>query len=243
MCIKYNKKRNKKWYDKDLFKMRKNLINYGKVYSKYPNDPLVKGHYYKLYREYSKARKFKYRQYKQSLLQQIESLFDSNPKAYWKLINDLKDVNVENNNANYPVTPSSWLSHFKKLTEPKTEFNNRIKQLKEKLSELEKIKCFNELDRNISCSEISSAISKIKNNKSPGLDNISNNMIKHSQAHVLNSLHKLFNKCFLFGKYPLSWLECFITPICKGMTHQTQAITEELQSLMHLGNFSIKSLT
>ena len=55
---------------------------------------MVKGHYYKLYREYSKARKFKYREYKQSLLQQIENLYDKDQKAYWKLINDLKTLTM-----------------------------------------------------------------------------------------------------------------------------------------------------
>ena len=36
--------------------------------------------------------------------------------------------------------------------------------------------------------ELSKPISHLKNNKSPGLDNISNNMIKHSQTVLLKSL-------------------------------------------------------
>jgi hypothetical protein len=43
--------------------------------------------------------------------------------------------------------------------------------------------------------EITSAISKLKNKKAPGLDNISNTMIKQSQTVLLPCLSKLFNSC------------------------------------------------
>ena len=32
----------KKWFDANLHKVRGNLINYGKIYSKFPKDPVVK---------------------------------------------------------------------------------------------------------------------------------------------------------------------------------------------------------
>jgi hypothetical protein len=43
--------------------------------------------------------------------------------------------------------------------------------------------------------ELSKTISHLKSNKSPGLDNISNNMIKHSQTVSLKSLQKKINFC------------------------------------------------
>ena len=54
-----NKKKHKNFFDSDLHSMRKNLINYGKIYSSNPKDPMVKNHYYKLYREYNKCRETK----------------------------------------------------------------------------------------------------------------------------------------------------------------------------------------
>ena len=39
--------------------------------------------------------------------------------------------------------------------------------------------------------ELSKPISHLESNKSPGLDNISNNMIKHSQTFLLKSLQKI----------------------------------------------------
>jgi hypothetical protein len=54
-----------------LNKMKRKLINYGKVYSKFPHDPLVRGHYFKLNKQYSRLRKFKYREYELVLLYMI----------------------------------------------------------------------------------------------------------------------------------------------------------------------------
>jgi hypothetical protein len=86
------KNKNKKYFDTDLQILRKNLTNYGKYFSKYPCDPRIRSHYYKLLREYNKVRKSNYRLYKKSLLHQIEMLHDKDPKQYWKLIEELKDT-------------------------------------------------------------------------------------------------------------------------------------------------------
>ena len=44
--------------------------------------------------------------------------------------------------------------------------------------------------------ELSKAISHLKSNKSPGLDNINNNMIKYSQTVLLKSLQKKIISAF-----------------------------------------------
>ena len=57
LCKKKKTKRvssNKKWHDTDLKKMRYSLDNKGKMYAKFPNDPVIRGSLYKLQREYSK---------------------------------------------------------------------------------------------------------------------------------------------------------------------------------------------
>jgi hypothetical protein len=57
----------------------------------------------------------------------------------------------------------------------------------DKLSQLEKIKCFTDIDGKITEAEINSAIKEMKSNKSTGLDNISNEMLKSGQ-YCLGSL-------------------------------------------------------
>lgn len=48
-----------KWFDNDLDKLREKVLAQGKIYSKFPKDPVIRGHYYKLCREYNKLRKTK----------------------------------------------------------------------------------------------------------------------------------------------------------------------------------------
>lgn len=211
-----SKKKNEKWFDKDLGKMRSNLINYViNVYSKFPKDNSVKNHFYKLQREYNKLRKFKYRQYKQSILNQLESLHDDNPKLYWNLVDDLRGQKDKDQKSS-AVEPSSWVSHFKNLNQVKDNFKERLKELETLLDTLQKDTIFNELDMHIGVGEISKAISRLKCNKSPGLDNISNNMLKCGQNALLPCMLKLFNACLSSGNYPKNWALGYITPVHKS---------------------------
>lgn len=194
--------------------MRRNLFSYAKIYTKYPKDPAVRNHYYKLYREYTKTRKYKCRQYKQSLLKQLENLHEENPKSYWNLIDKLQGI--ESTNSSEAIDPNTWVSHFQNLNQPKPKYTQRLAQLDNILTDLEKTKCFSELDNHISVAEISNAISKLKNGKAPGLDNISNNMIKCSQTFLLPCLYKIFNSCLTFGYYPKPWSSGYIIPIHKS---------------------------
>jgi hypothetical protein len=66
-------KTRKKWFDSDLFKMRQNLISYGKIFSKYPKDPIIRGSYYKKYKLYNKCRKIKYKQFMNSMLDKLDN--------------------------------------------------------------------------------------------------------------------------------------------------------------------------
>ena len=59
--LKRRKTKIKKWFDTDLGKLRARVVSQGILYSIYPQDPIVRRHYYKLYREYNKLRKMKYR--------------------------------------------------------------------------------------------------------------------------------------------------------------------------------------
>ena len=82
--VKKGVRKRKKWFDTDLRKLRQRLMSYGKVYCYYPNDPVVRGHYFKWHKEYARSRKLKSRQFKAKILDQIDNLHTNDPKAYWK---------------------------------------------------------------------------------------------------------------------------------------------------------------
>ena len=99
---------------------------------------------------------------------------------------------------------------------------NKTKHTKEaqykellKLSQDEKEVIFNETDYKITQREISKCIQKLRNKKSPGLDQVLPEMIKYSQHILLPILEKIFNYILTKGKYPSQWLKGYIVPIYK----------------------------
>ena len=54
------RRKNKKWFDTDLRKLRDKVISQDRLYGRFPKNLIIKGHYYKLYRQYNKLRKTKY---------------------------------------------------------------------------------------------------------------------------------------------------------------------------------------
>ena len=107
------------------------------MYSKYPKDPVVKNHFYKLYREYNKTRKAKRKSFRQNMLNDLESLHEDNPKQYWQLINELQGKHHDK--SENVISPSDWMTHFKGLNEVKQKFHDRIREISEKVDLLEKI--------------------------------------------------------------------------------------------------------
>ena len=63
--------------------------------------------------------------------------------------------------------------------------------------------------------EIKVAINKLKNNKSPGTDSISEEMIKNGGESVVDAYHILCNRILETGQWPDQWTESILIPIPK----------------------------
>ena len=71
------------------------------------------------------------------------------------------------------------------------------------------------LDYPITDEEFEAAINKLKANKSPGFDNILNEVIKIGTDAIKGHLVNLFNQILDTGKYPGLWSFGLIVPIHK----------------------------
>ena len=98
--------------------------------SNFPFDRGIKGSCFKLYRASNKLRKFKKQIFKQTILNQLDELQSSDTKAYWKLINTLKD---SKNDSQSVIDPNIWETYFKTLSSIPNKFNNKLKLLKDLL--------------------------------------------------------------------------------------------------------------
>ena len=58
------KSKNKKWFDYDLFKMRRECLRKSALYSRYPNDPTIRGSFFKFRKLYSRCCKKKCKEFK-----------------------------------------------------------------------------------------------------------------------------------------------------------------------------------
>ena len=57
---------------------------------------------------------------------------------------------------------------------------------------------------------------QLKNNKSPGPDNILNEMLKHGQSELIPVLTKLFNLVYSSMKFPNIWKSSYIVTVHKS---------------------------
>lgn len=186
----------------------------GYLYAKYPNDPLIRGSYYKFRKKYVKACKRKRNEYKTDVISKLEQLHDKDPKAYWKLLDDLKKEDSSDHEPQ--ISAEEWVDHFSSINTISEKFSARADAISDLLTEQEKRKEFSELDYQITSKELYSAVISLKNNKAVGFDAISNEMLKCGFNCVQNCLLKLFNTVLTAGSYPTNWKQAYLTPVHKG---------------------------
>ena len=135
--------------------------------------------------------------------------------AFWNCLQSMNDTIVENVPA--PFSEETWLNHFQSLhsDDPGTSIQQR-----EIYNELQTLEIENEqlnyLDHAITEQEISQAVKKLKNKKSPFVDKLRNKIIKVSPNSLMPVYIKPFNLILQSGKMPDIWCQGLITPIYKS---------------------------
>ena len=113
--------KNKKWFDKDCETLKSELLSATRNLQRYPKDPIVRGRYHKLKKEYKRLVKYKKHSFREAILNKISDLEGNYPKAFWEMVNELKsnkDRNLADN-----IEPQEWYNWFKKLNTPQSTIN------------------------------------------------------------------------------------------------------------------------
>ena len=208
---KIRKSKHKKWFNFDCQKLLKNLRHLVKSLSRSPNNPAIKGNFFKLKRKYkSTCRKAK-RNYEQKLLKDLESLYSSNnTNEFWGILKSIKNHNIGNKNQSEVLPPLEELQiHYQNLL-------RKGHQNKEPPKGGQNTELPESLNEPFTIDEIKKAIKYLKSNKAPGNDSITNEMIKCSCERMIQKLHTLFNLILDSGHYPNSWDEGLIFSIYKS---------------------------
>ena len=145
--------------------------------------------------------------FKSQRVENLKNLKSTNPKEFWKIINS-----VDKKNTHTP--PLDELHNFFKTLHTCSNENDQIChdiEFDENLVEINE-----EINQPISQEEILKATKNLKNNKSPGSDNILNEHIKNT-IHVFLPIYlQLFNLILDTGVVPESWALGDILPIYKN---------------------------
>ena len=208
--------KSKPWFDLNLCNMRKELDHKSDKLARFPNDPIIRGNFFKFRKLYSKTCKMKYRQYKANLIQKLDNLFENDPSKYWELLNKLKYDDEKKSSGESNIPADEWVEYFKILNTVPSGYESRIKEIKSMLCSLEQHKTFSDLDYKVTENEVIKALHTLKNGKSTGLDCVSNEMLKCSESILLPCFVKLFNSILCTGFYPKQWKTGYIVPIFKS---------------------------
>ncbi|GBM97576.1 RNA-directed DNA polymerase from mobile element jockey [Araneus ventricosus] len=86
--------------------------------------------------------------------------------------------------------------------------------------------------KNVKPSEITDYLKKIKINKTPGMDGITNKMLKNLPLKIILKLTNIYNYLFKFNYFPNCWKTARILPILKPGKDPTHAVSYRPISLL-----------
>ena len=176
---KNSRKRKNKWFDKSCFELKREILRIGKLSSKCPSDPSVRGTFLVIKKIYKKLDKTKKRSFKEFLLQKIASFESDNPKDFWEMVNELRQKSA--NQISDKIDAEEWFTYFRKLSTPHNSAKSGFEKLVDfNVSKIAEFPKSNEpiLDEPITLEEIRKASTKLKTGKAAGNDSISNDQIR-----------------------------------------------------------------
>ena len=139
-------------------------------------------------KQYKKIMNKNINRYRNNLRDQMKTMKTTNPKEYWKLLNNEPKVKP-------PSIPIDVLHEFfKSLNCDNSRLRHPDQLINEGNDEINEM-----INSEITTDEIQKCISKLKNNKSSGDDNIFNEYIKASSNKLINVYTQLFNKILIQG--------------------------------------------
>ena len=179
--------------------MKRRLHQIRKLVDMNPKKKETRILYYKTHKEYKKLIEYKRRKHEEGIMNKLEGLYSHDRNAFWKY---LKSIRGSTKNDELPKL-DKLVDHFKKLYfNEKCEDNLNINCEQDEKINKEK---FYSLNRDLTEEEVGKCIKQLKNNKAPGDDLITNEMIKCTNTEGIKLLTKLFNKILNSGYFPKEW--------------------------------------
>ena len=121
---------------------------------------------------------------------------------------------IEDNNGNLikeeEGIKSRWREHYSNILNHDTTANHDI------LQEIPQYPCFNDLDKPLSITKIKTAVKQLRNNKSPGCDEIPAGIFKALGDNVCIHLKDLFDRILETGTVPQDFSDALLVNLYKN---------------------------
>ena len=153
---------------------------------------------------------------KQNERKRLHDLASSNPRSFWHEIRRLK----QNKSKECNVSLQAFYEHFSQVYSENSQFvidhvETFVENNFSEEAASEHTSNANSLDMPISQDEVIKAISKLKRNKSPGLDLLPPELFIDAADLLCGPICTLFNHIFSNSKYPESWTRGVLVPVPK----------------------------
>ena len=195
---------NEPWFNRECKNARNIYHKIRRLYNKY------KTNYFKnllktVSKDYKQTMHRNINKFKLDKIEKLKSLKRSNPREYWRIINNNKGPKCQ-------APLDDLINYFKKINNPPPEHDETVPVQ----CEVQNYPYSEAINLPITTEEITEAVAALQNNKSPGSDQILNEHIKSTLSSLLPIYLKLFNIIFDNGIFPESWVLGNIIPIYKN---------------------------
>ena len=212
--LKPKRKHSSPGFNKDCWSLRKNLMYVKELMERYPSNREIRECFYDIRKIYRKTIKQSKAKFKDELLKKLATFKEKDPQKYWNLLDSLRQFSgtKKHNNIN-PISADEWVNHFKNLFSDKND-QSKFKCMTQNLQS--DINMNTDLDYKFTEKEIYETLNKLKNNKSPGPDSITNEMLKSAKYFLVPAIIKLFNLTLTHQSIPNDWKLSLLSPLYKS---------------------------
>ena len=203
---KHTTKYKKPWFDLECKLLKQDLMLIGKQVSREKLNSKTRKELSLKKKQFKNLIKKKKLEYQYKTIKQIAST-KNNPREHWKLLDTLRRDHNEQINYVEAIDSSQWIKMFKSLLQSGKQISLS--------NPIENSETDSTMTNVITLTELQIAIKKLKQGKSAGLDQISNEMIICCVETYPEIFLDLFNSLLHYRVFPETWSQSIIVPIHK----------------------------
>ena len=208
-----HKKVRNEWFDETCVNAQQEFKSARNIFNRSKNEE-TRINFTRARTRFNRIKRKAKQKYKIKEGRRINSMAKSQPKKFWQ---NIKSTFKKKQERAETLTSDDLHEYFKAMFDENLENDISDQDLNKAETDpnIDPNISNDQLDADFTEEELRRAIFSQKDNKAPGIDCISAEILKSSFDFISDFLLNLYNRMFTSGEYPRSWGEGIITPIFK----------------------------